>query len=123
MKTLIISGLCTLSLALPVAGADYQFVVADNQLSSKMCVQAASNQKHQLNNTIKLSRLSHQFVANKIRCNDINITAFAYQYKAHKTHKLLSHYYQGRVDITDIVLGDSMGFGQPALVTSINAEQ
>ena len=87
MKTLIISGLCTLSLALPVAGADYQFV------------------------------------ANKIRCNDINITAFAYQYKAHKTHKLLSHYYQGRVDITDIVLGDSMGIGQPALVTSINAEQ
>lgn len=109
MKKLILVAVAfsTITLALPTVAhdyrsvaQDYRFEATDNQLSTKMCVLAASEKKVRLRSTIDSFHLSKAYVANKVKCNGINITEFALKHKAMNSHSFLARYYrQGTITV------------------------
>lgn len=77
-KTLAVVGL--FSGLTGAAMASPELVAADNNVSSKICVTAATGDKFDLRSAIKDAGLTKQYVENKITCNDMPIVNFVAQY-------------------------------------------
>jgi hypothetical protein len=77
-KITVISAL-TLSV-IGVASAEPVLVPADSNVTSKLCVAAAQGKKVKLAREIRKAHLTKYFVIEKVKCNDLSITAFVEQY-------------------------------------------
>ena len=76
-----------------VASAETVLVPADSNVTSKLCVAAAQGKKMKLAREIRKAHLTKYFVSEKVKCNDISITAFVEQYgkNADKINDYLSN--------------------------------
>lgn len=95
----------TVSLAI-VGGANAtSFEPTNNSATTQVCVAAAKGSKINLRKTIKENRLTNQYVANKVFCNDLHIMKFVNVYgkSPEKINGMLSQYRNDkRVEITDL---------------------
>ena len=99
-KYLLIPALATV--ALSAAATTYVFVPANDRISTKLCVAAANNKVSTYRNVEDMSRLSSQFITNKMTCNDQDIVSFSAKYGAMKTAAYIDRHNKHRVTITDL---------------------
>ena len=52
------------------------FEATNNLVTTKICIAAAEGKKTRLNRIINQSGLSRDYITNKVKCNNIDITAF-----------------------------------------------
>lgn len=70
-----------------------QFEATDNRATTQICVAAAQGKTFKLHRAIKESRLSKQFVAQQVKCNNQPITEFV---ATHSTKsETINHYLTG----------------------------
>lgn len=79
-----------------------EYVVADDNPVSKLCVSAATDSPLRFFDKTTELRLTKAFVANKISCNGINITSFAKQAGNERNYQRLNRYRRGHVEISDL---------------------
>lgn len=121
MKLAITAALAA-TLALPATAANnehtrgqYKFVGTDNTLETKLCLTAVSDQVRQFKRQIADTGLRRSRIAKGLKCNDVNVTVFAYQYGANTTGDFLNRYNKvlGKTSIQDIALKTS---GKPMII-------
>ncbi|MFI3247427.1 MAG: DUF3718 domain-containing protein [Ferrimonas sp.] len=61
-----------------------QFAATDKQLSTSICIDAASKGVVQFHQRVKQERLQYRNLANNVRCNSLPIAAFAAAYNPDK---------------------------------------
>lgn len=66
-----------------------EFVAADNSPSTQLCMAVVSNRPIQLYLTMKELRINKNITADKLHCNNMNMTQFADTYGFNKTAKYL----------------------------------
>ncbi|MDP2561348.1 DUF3718 domain-containing protein [Psychrobium sp. 1_MG-2023] len=106
MKTLT-AILSTLTLTIGLTGAVNAATLeaTDNSASTNICMKAAQGKKVALHHAIKESKLSKDYVVNKLSCNDLSITAFVAQHGSspQKINKYLESYrHSGHVTIAKV---------------------
>lgn len=79
-----------------------QYVAADNNPASKLCVSAAMDTPIRFLLQVRDSSTSFAYLANQVSCNGINITSFAQQAGNTDNYNRLSHYRRGHVAISDL---------------------
>jgi hypothetical protein len=77
-KAIAITTLTLSSIGL--ASASNVIVPADNYVTTKLCVAASEGSKVKLLKAIKNAGLSKHYVAENVKCNELNIVAFIEQY-------------------------------------------
>jgi len=77
-----------MSLVLASSVSASTFEATNNLITTKICIAAAEGNKARLNRIINQSGLSRAYITNKVKCNDIDITAFVNKYG--KSPKLIN---------------------------------
>ena len=62
------------------ANANNLLVPADDYITTDLCIVASQGSKVTLSKAIRKAGLTKQFVANKVKCNELDFTAFVEQY-------------------------------------------
>lgn len=99
-KTIAITAL-TLS-SIGFANASSVIVPSDDYITTNLCVVATEGSKAKLSNAIKKSGLSKNFVAKKVKCNELNIIAFIEQYGSN-VEKMNNYLTSGKYSNNDLV--------------------
>lgn len=93
MKMLnLISAIVLLGFTMSAHAENYKFVVADNSIDSKMCLDAVTNDRSALQHSIRKSGATVRWTARHLKCNDQIVANFAYRYNASDTFALLNRY-------------------------------
>jgi hypothetical protein len=96
----------TLSLSsIGIASASNVMVPADNYVTSKLCVVASEGSKSKLSNAIRKTGLSKNFVAENVKCNELNIVAFIEQYGSNvekMNNYLTSGKYSNNTEVSNV---------------------
>lgn len=110
---LISSAFALSSLSFYRQAQSFEFVAMDNSISTKMCIDAASNNKralkHKMNLVIKQQSIRYRTFTRVVKCNDQHIALFALTYGANKTFSFLNAHSKEKFDvgITDLAKVDS----------------
>lgn len=102
---------------------EYKFVATDNSMSTKMCIDAATNNKralkHKMSQAGKQHSINYRTFTRIVKCNDQHIALFALTYGADNTFNFLNSHSKDKIDvnvgITDITKVDKQ---QPIKVFS-----
>lgn len=94
-----------------------QYVAADNNPASKLCVSAAMDKPIRFLVQVRDSGTSFGYLANQVSCNGINITSFAQQAGNTDNYNRLRHYRRGHVEINDLAQFSSMPADQVLTVS------
>lgn len=71
-------GLCVFAAAASANATEFE--ATDNRATTQICMAAVEGNTSKLRQTIKASRLSKQYVANKVKCNELAIVDFVEVY-------------------------------------------
>lgn len=88
-----------------MANAANSVVAADDYVTTNLCVVAAEGDRIKMHKAIKDSRLSKNFIAENVTCNDQNILAFVEAHAENPTkinNLLMNGQYDTEVKITDL---------------------
>ncbi len=77
----------------------YTFVAGDNDPGTMICIAAVENSVLKYHRKLDKYHVSRRFAANKLRCNEQNLVAFAKRYNALKTAYAISKYRKNYVVI------------------------
>lgn len=91
-----------------------QYVAADDNPTSKLCVSAAIDSPVRLEVAMRDLGVNKRYVANQVSCNGMNIASFAEYAGNHANYKMLSRYRREHVSIHDLAQ-------QPASATTMIA--
>ncbi|OBP14822.1 hypothetical protein A5320_13990 [Rheinheimera sp. SA_1] len=79
-----------------------EYVAADDNPASKLCVSAAMDRPIKFMVEMRDNGVSKRYAANKITCNGTNITSFAQQAGNEGNYKMLNRHRRGHVEISDL---------------------
>ena len=89
-------------LSLSANATPHKFVPTNNDLTTELCVAAASNNLSRYKFIAKHSRLKRSYIADQVSCNNQNIVEFAIHHNALKVAAYINKYKKHQVTITDL---------------------
>lgn len=102
MKKLLMISFTACCILAATAAQAVEYVAADNNPVSKLCVSAATESPIRFFVQASDLRLSRTFVANHITCNGEHIASFAKQAGNEQNYRHIIFYRRGQVEISDI---------------------
>ncbi|MDP2561948.1 DUF3718 domain-containing protein [Psychrobium sp. 1_MG-2023] len=105
LKLAIITSLTLSSMA--VTATTYKFIPGNNEVGTKLCVEAGSNDLKGYRSEMRSHRLNNRRIANNLTCNGENVASFAERYNALKTAAHINKFRKNRVTITDLAANKS----------------
>lgn len=96
----------TFTFAAATAANAAEFVGTDKSVTTKLCLAAADGNRVDMRHAVKDSRLTKSFIVENVKCNDIDILAFAQRYndKSGAINKYMgADKQESSITITDIV--------------------
>ncbi|MGX5173960.1 hypothetical protein ACUR5C_08065 [Aliikangiella sp. IMCC44653] len=104
--SMVISALAASSIALSANAGSYEFAAADNSHGTQLCIAAVTNDLAKYRSLVnefekgtRLESRAHRVVANKQKCNDINIVRFSRMYQAGETSRFMSQFLERSVSV------------------------
>jgi hypothetical protein len=99
---------CALLLALTATAATaaqaVEYVAADDNPASQLCVSAAMDKPIRFLVAMRDTGVAKRYVANSVTCNGTNITSFAQQAGNQGNYNMLKGHRRGHVEISDLAL-------------------
>lgn len=94
---------CVVLLALTATAVQaVEYVAADNNPASQLCVSAAMEKPIRFLVAMRDNGVSKRYVANSVTCNGTNITSFAQQAGNQGNYNMLKRHRRGHVEISDL---------------------